>query len=568
MTSGTTKQTDFVMTRPFQYLLVLTFFLAACTPRSESQTDPLKPPGILTLIHLNDTYRIDAVEEGKAGGFGRIVTLIRGLKQQGNDVRILHGGDFLFPSLESQLWGGEQMVDAFNFMDDLAPMYVVPGNHEFDRRTPDALVNAVRQSRFDWLGDNYRLDTGDEVVDQSPRTGFIFESQSKRVGVIALALHEKDGGNKREYAPIDGDYLAVARNAIAALEAQGVDAIIGVTHLHLHTDKEIAQLKASHPRFLFIVGGHEHEPEHELATEESAEIMKGASNARTIWQIDVRFPDDGSVPEFASKTISVDETIASDPDYDVLAARWRQKLLDTIPFLPARVGTAALPLDAREVTIRNEESSWGNFIVDQMRTAFGEPAGDFAFVNSGTLRIDDYITEDVTFEDIGRTFGFSSFLRHLVLTGSDFKTLLEAGYRGTGPSKGYFPQISGFRVCVDRSRPEGERIMQLQVPAEDTWTELEPQKDYLVIAPDFLYRGGDGYDFSKAREVSRPGSELKYLVLDAVIRAQAAGETIGRPVDPLEPRIAFLPHGQVRCFDQGTDSESVPNKKRAVNDRP
>ncbi len=146
-------------------MLALVIFLVACSPRNAS--GPVEPSGTLTFIHLNDTYRIDAVEEGKAGGFGRVVTIIRGLQRQGNDVRILHGGDFLFPSLESQLWGGEQMVDAFNFMDDLAPMYVVPGNHEFDPRTPDAIVNAVRQSRFDWLGDNYRFDTGDKDVDRS-----------------------------------------------------------------------------------------------------------------------------------------------------------------------------------------------------------------------------------------------------------------------------------------------------------------------------------------------------------------------------------------------------------------
>ena len=79
--------------------------------------------------------------------------------------------------------------------------------------------------------------------------------------------------------------------------------------------------------------------------------------------------------------------------------------------------------------------------------------------------------------------------------------------------------------------------------------DIDPGKDYLVVAPDFLYRGGDGYDFSRARDVSRPGSELKYLVLDAVIRAQAAGQPIGKPVDPLNPRIAMLPKGQETCFN-------------------
>ena len=531
-----------------RYLLLL-FLLAACSPQDESADAPVEPSGTLTFIHLNDTYRIDAVEEGRAGGFGRVVTLIRGLQQQGNDVRILHGGDFLFPSLESQLWGGEQMIDALNFMDDIAPMYVVPGNHEFDRRTPEAIINAVHQSRFDWLGDNFSLITGDQEVDQSLHTGFIFESSGKKVGIIALTAHAKDSGNDRDYAPIDADYLAVARQALENFDAQNVDLIVGLTHLYFSTDLEIAKLKTSHPRFLFIVGGHDHEPEHEPATAVSAEIMKGASNARTIWQIDVDFPEDGGVPVIVTRSVRIDETIESDPKYDAFASSWREKLLETFPFLTATVGTAALPLDGREVTVRNEESNWANFIVDQMRTAFGDPVADLAFINGGTLRLDDYVAEDVTFEDIGRTFGYSSFLRHLKLTGSEFKTVLEVGFRGNRSSQGYFPQISGFRVCVDKSRPIGERIVQLQVPSNDAWADIEPDRDYQVVAPDFLYQGGDGYDFSKARDVSRPGSELKYLVLDAVIRAQSAGKTIGAAVDPAEPRIAMLAEGQDMCFE-------------------
>ncbi len=532
-----------------KYQSMIFIFLVACSPGGDSTPEAVEPSGTLTFIHLNDTYRIDAVEEGRAGGFGRVVTIIRELKRQGNDVRILQGGDFLFPSLESQLWQGEQMVDAFNFMDNIAPMYVVPGNHEFDRRGPEAVINAVRLSEFDWLGDNVRLLTGNEAIDQSLQTGFVFESGGNKIGIFALTIHQDDGGNDRDYAPIDRDYVGIAEASIKRLEAKNVDAIIGLTHLHLWTDKEIAKLKASHPRFLFIAGGHEHEPQHEAATEESAEIVKGASNARTIWQIDVSFPEDGGIPEIVTKRIKLDETVATDADYEILETRWRRKLLEKIPFLPAQIGTAAVRLDAREVTIRNEESSWANFIVDQMRSAFGEPAADFAFVNSGTLRIDDYIAEDITFEDIGRTFGFSSYLRHLVLTGSDFKAVMEAGYRGTGPSMGYFPQISGFRVCVDRSQPDGDRIIQLQLPAGSEWDDIEPDADYLVVAPDFLYRGGDGYDFSRARDVSRPGSELKYLVLDAIIRAQAAGETIGEPVNPDDSRIAMLAEGQDKCFD-------------------
>jgi len=363
-----------------------------------------------------------------------------------------------------------------------------------------------------------------------------------------LTIHPDHGGNVRDYTLFDTGYVDRAESTIRQLETDGADLILGLTHLHLNDDKQIAMLKARHPKFMFIVGGHEHEPQFESGNNDQAVIMKGASNARTIWRIDVDFS--GTDVQVSASKIVVDDSIALDAEYQVIADKWRGKLLAHIPFLPSKIGEAASPLDGREDAIRNGATNWGNFIVDQMRTAFRDPPADLAFVNSGTLRIDDFIAEDITFEDVGRTFGFSSFLRYMTMSGGDFRTLLEAGYRGLGPSKGYFPQVSGFRVCVDRSRSDGQRIVQMLVPADSGgWQEIDQHKDYSVIAPDYIYRGGDGYDFSKARDVSRPGSELKYLVLDRIIRAQSVGEKIGSAIDPDAARFAILADNRERCFD-------------------
>jgi len=529
--------------RRIPYLLLIT--LCGCsTPGIVSDAGDVET---LTFIHLNDTYRVDAVEEGRRGGFSRVATLVRELQAEGRDVRILHGGDFLYPSLESQIWNGEQIVEAMNFLDDLAPMYVVPGNHEFDPRSPDEVIKRIRESRFDWIGDNMRLATGETDVDQRLQRGFSFMFGEKKIGIFGLTAHPDHGGNTRDYTPFEIGYVNHAERVIQQFEAEDADLIIGLTHIYLENDIEVAKLKARHPTFRFIVGGHDHEPEFEAGDSENAMVMKGASNARTIWQIDVRFVD--GIAEVTTRDIAVDESIALDDEYQAIADKWRTRLVDLIPFLPSRVGDAAVPLDGRETAVRNGDSNWGMFIADQMRTAFRDPPADFALVNGGTLRIDDFIAEDITFEDIGRTFGYSSYLRYMTMDGADFRKLLEAGYRGFGPGKGYFPQISGFRVCVDRSRPDGKRIVQMQVPADEGgWQEIETDRAYSVVAPDFIYRGGDGYDFSKARDVSRPGSELKFLVLDAVIRAQAAGEKVGAELDEPGSRFALLPAGTEACF--------------------
>ena len=506
--------------------------------------------GELTFLHLNDTYRVGTVEDGKRGGFSRVITIIRRLQDEGREVRLLHGGDFLYPSLESQLWDGRQMIDAFNFMHALAPMQVVPGNHEFDRRTPDALVDAIEASAFDWLAGNVRLNTGRADIDQRLLSHRIETINGRKIGVFALTLHPDDGGNRRDYTEFDSDYLQRAEESILALEAEGADLVIGLTHLHIEDDVRIAALKARHPTFLFLVGGHEHEPEHAPGSAATAEVMKGASNARTIWRIDLSF-DDKDRPDISTQSIELDSNVPLDAIYEEqIAGPWRARLLDTVPFLPGRIGEAAVPFDAREVTLRNRESNWGNFVVDQMRLAFGEPAADFAVLNSGTLRIDDYIAGDITFEDVARTFGFSSFLRYLTVSGDEFRNTMEAGFRGEGPSKGYFPQVSGFRVCVDRRRPSGQRIVQLQVPDNGGWADLNGESDYLVVAPDYLLRGGDGYTFPAYRERSRPGSELKYLVFDAIVRAQSEGRKVGQPVDPENPRIAFVEAAEATCFSR------------------
>ncbi|MDH5455664.1 MAG: metallophosphoesterase, partial [Gammaproteobacteria bacterium] len=296
-------------------LAVAALLLVACA------TTPTGQSSGLTFLHLNDTYRVDAVEDGTAGGLSRVVTLVRELQAQGRDVRILHGGDFLYPSLESQLWDGLQMVDAMNFLNGVAPLYTTSGNHEFDRRGPEQLVAALHASDFVWLGDNYVFNTGDPAADAALKSGFTFRHGERTVGVFSVTLHGNDGGNTRSYVDIDPDYKAAAEQAIASLDAQGVDMIIGVTHVHMWQDVDIARLQAKYPKLAFIVGGHEHEPQYSKEPG-SAIVMKGASNARAIWQIDVDF-DASNNFVVNERRIVLDESVAFDPDYEVLVGKWR-----------------------------------------------------------------------------------------------------------------------------------------------------------------------------------------------------------------------------------------------------
>ena len=150
------------------------------------------------------------------------MTVVRELQAQGRDVHILHGGDFLYPSLESQLWDGLQIVDAFNHMNSVAPLYAVAGNHEFDRRTAKQLVAAVDASEFVWVGDNYRFETGDTKADNALQRSYTFDAAGKKIGFVSLTLHPDDGGNARDYVPIDKNYLEMRKERSSNWKARGL----------------------------------------------------------------------------------------------------------------------------------------------------------------------------------------------------------------------------------------------------------------------------------------------------------------------------------------------------------
>jgi hypothetical protein len=53
-----------------------------------------------------------------------------------------------------------------------------------------------------------------------------------------------------------------------------------------------------------------------------------------------------------------------------------------------------------------------------------------------------------------------------------------------------------------------------------------------------------------ARETaSPPGPELKYLLVDAIVKAQFENKTVGAEVDPANPRYVQLDANREDCWD-------------------
>jgi 5'-nucleotidase len=418
------------------------------------------------------------------------------------------------------------MIDALNYLNASAPVVFVPGNHEFDERRPDAVRAAILESRFPWLAGNVAWQTGDGAADRRVgRDTVIVAPGGLKVGIFTLTFLD----SKRDYARADSDFVADAERMIRSLEGRGADVIVGLTHLTHETDRSIARLRRAHPKFAWICGGHEHFRIFDALTDTSAMISKGQSNARGIWRVTL---SGGRRATARAEAVTVDSTIAVDPGYQrEVTDRWEARLREKVPFLYAPVGRSDTRMDATEETVRNAESAWGDWLADLSRGLFVGKTADIGVLNGGAIRIDDAFGDTLRWEHLARTFGFPTRIGLVSLRGADVRGMLEHSVSG-GRGEGRFLQVSGVRMRYDRSRPEGQRVLDVQVRRGDAWAPLADDSVYVVAAPDYMLGGGDGYTFpQRALSTVPPGPDLKLAAFDALTSLYAKGQAIAPRVE-------------------------------------
>lgn len=481
-----------------------------------------------TILQINDIYRVNAVRNGTEGGLGRVSSVVaRARRETRAPVFTMLAGDFLAPSLESRYFAGLQMIDALNFLHDRAPLLVVPGNHEFDDRRSTTVVNAVKASRFSWVVSNLVVQTRDSMVDRRFATDTIVAMGKVKVGVFGLSIVDEP----RDYVRADRDFARIAEEHITKLERAGADVILALTHLNMPDDRRVAALRKTHPKFVWIVGGHEHYLQGDAMTDSTALITKGDANARRIWR--VGFTMNAGAATLRADSVALDSTVAIDMAYkttveDRYAAEMRKK----IPFFDQQIGAASSVLDGREETVRNAESTWGNYLTDVMRGAFVDVATDMAVINGGALRVDDAWTGTIRWEHLARTFGFPARVGLVWLTGRDLKQHLLERSVGGEYGDGRFLQVSGVRFAFDRRKAAGARVSDVRFVRGDREEALDEGRVYIVAMTDYIYNGGDGYlAKANAKLTIPPGPDLRLMVFDALANAFARGESIAPKIE-------------------------------------
>jgi 5'-nucleotidase len=479
---------------------------AACA--GPGKPAPLNP---VRFLLVNDVYVADTMADG-TGGLARVATVRGRLADQGPVLFVL-AGDVLSPSLLSKYYSGRQMVEAFNAAKlDFATF----GNHEFELPL-DTLEARIAASKFVWLSSNCSRADGTPLAGVRPWDTVRVSGQ--KVGLFALTLQ---GDYRKAYRCADPD--TAAHRAIDTLVAQGAELVVGLTHQTIEADRD---LLLREPRLDLILGGHEHEAHDSVVS--GRHVLKADANSRSA-QFVTLWGGKGAWRQ-AVGLVKIDGRLPDDTAVAAVVARWDDSLRARLG--PERqVGRTAVPIDARDVAGRRQESLLGDLVTDAMRAG---TRADVALLNAGTLRLDDVIRPGpLTNYQLESIFLFADETRVLSvpLSGARLRAVLEHGVADGSLGKGGFLQVSGVSFRYDPAHPSGSRLEgDIRGPAGGVITGADTVVVAVPVYP--ACEGGDGYDIPEAAAACRA-------------RAEAP-----RAADLLLHYIADSLHGEIRTPEVG-----------------
>lgn len=434
----------------------------------------------IQILHFNDTYTLEPVDQGKLGGMARMATLVQRLRGDDPEAMLLFAGDVISPSTMSSVFQGQQMIEALNLLGVDVSTF---GNHEFDF-TDEVLEARVAESTFSWVAANVVDEAGRVfpgafpfVVRQMPDVG---------IGILGLVTPESrvisSPGEKWRFI----DTVEAARQAIPRMRAMGAQLIVALTHQTVADDVRLLQ---EVPEIDLVIGGHEHDV---MRKEVGGRlVVKAGSDNRYLGVIDITV-ENGKVTGIQDRMVPVDATYSDDPAMAELVNRWLAKLSERMDVV---IGQTTVELDSRNVTVRAKEAVLGNFIADAIRDAVD---ADVAITNGGGIRGNAvFPAGPIRLKDVIAWLPFGNVVVKTELKGAQIRQALENGVSQVENVAGRFPQVSGLRFAFDPARPAGQRVLWVEVGGRP----LDEEAIYAVATNDYMLNGGDGYEALKGGRV-------------------------------------------------------------------
>ncbi|WP_339221889.1 S-layer homology domain-containing protein [Paenibacillus sp. FSL H8-0332] len=491
----------------------------------------------LRVLHTNDTHsHLENITKR---------TSAISSERTGNTV-LLDAGDVFSGTLYFNQFKGQADI---KFMNNIGYDAMTFGNHEFDmnKENPEILRNFVTAAKFPFassnidfttknseLADLYHEMTGILETDESKSTandGHIYPSVIKdvygeKIGIFGLTTEDTVGLASPGDKIIFKDHVESAKRTVQALEAQGINKIIAVTHLGYTVDQELAKAV---PGIDIIVGGHSHTkidnpptPVVIAGTDKKVLIVQTGEYSQFLGELDVTFDKNGEVKAYQGKLLDVN-LFGEDPaakkmlapiDAELATVRNQVVGYSSVDLYTHRI------IDGKSVrVVRKEETPIGNMIADSIAEKVTElmpsfvSASDLASIkgvvaiqNGGGIR-EAINTGDITMGEVLTTLPFGNGLAALKVTGAEIISSLENAVSGLASDQGRFAHVSGMKYSYDSTKkPEiidsltgkvtqaGERIISVEIKqANGSYLPIDPAAYYILSTNSFMAGGGDFY---------------------------------------------------------------------------
>lgn len=460
----------------------------------------------ITILTIND-YHGSLAPAGSDVGAAKLVDAIKTEKAKNPEGTIIvSAGDNYQGSAMSNMLFGEPVSEVFKEMGlELSAV----GNHEFDWGI-DKITKWAEDGELTFVVTNIYDIRTNELVDWA-EPFVIIEKMGIKVGFIGLATPEttyktlKANVVNYEFR----DPMEVITEWVPKVKDAGADIIIALTHLGSFQDKEgnitgeaatISEVDGVDA----VISGHTHQRVSGLVN--GKPLVQAYKNGRSIGKITFVFDENNklvSAEPFLDNIYKRPDTLKDDANTLAIYMKYEEELG---PVLGKVLGKTTVDLDHDRYA---GPSLLGEWACDIMRDKAGV---QIAMTNGGGLRTNipaGEITAGILYE----VMPFDNTLYTMKLSGADVKSNIEHGIMNEDIG---WIQISGVKVTYNPDAEAGNRITSMVL---EDGTVVEMDKYYTVVTNDFMFTGGDKYNFENSKDGLDTFIPIRDALMDAVEKA-------------------------------------------------
>ena len=518
---------------------------------------------VIDYLSLNDLHgTVDDSASSSNPGMARVATFIKGEMAKNPNTFLVSAGDQYQGSSISNLTYGDVVND---ILKHLGMITSAVGNHEFDWGA-DHIVRWAKEGGFPFVASNIEVTDAakPEGWDDHVKPYYVHEvtvgDETLKIGFIGIATPETS--YKTAAAYVEGftftDPAAATNKWEKVLrEDEGVDAVLALTHLGGFQNSEgvvsgeiVPYAEAVSVDGIFI--GHTHQTVNGEVN--CIKIVQGQYNGRSISKLSLTFEAtaEGRVLSDITGTVTdlraMKATLVEDPAVKAIIDEYYVRLK---PILEQELGS--IPVDLPHNTNDMEVTPMGQFVAKTMAEVGGTQIG---IINGGGIR-GGFEAGDITMGTMYSILPFDNALVTLNVSGAELKKLIDHGINSPDFRSG---QFYGIEVWYDKTAPYKERVATIKL---SDGTMVQDDEMYSVSTLDFIFTGGDKYDFSKAEDVVETYLPVRDLISEAIKEMEVIDFTFEQNLHELL-RIDYLSLNDLHGTVDDKTSSSNPGMARVA----